>query len=82
MDNCSIHHVEATVKMIQEVGALLLFLPPYLPDYNPIEAKVKLLLKTMDKEADISDDVDSLVLSAFSITPQECQQWIDHANIY
>ena len=86
MDNCSIHHVEATVKMIQEVGALVLFLPPYSPDYNPIKelfSKVKLLLKTMDKEADVSDDIDSLVLGAFSmITPDDCQQWINHANIY
>ena len=45
MDNCSIHHVDETVKMIPEVGALILFLPPYSPDHNPIEeafSKVKL----------------------------------------
>ena len=86
MDNCSIHHVDETVRMIQEVGALVLFLPPYSPDYNPIEealSKVKLLLKSMDKEAEVCEDPESLVLSAFSfITPQDCQHWIEHVSIY
>lgn len=85
MDNCSIHHVDETVKMIQEVGALVLFLPPYSPDYNPIEeaSKVKLQLRSMDKEADVCDDPETLVLSAFSfITAQDCQHWIEHASIY
>ena len=36
MDNCSIHHVQGIAKMIQEVGAFVIFLPPYSPDYNPI----------------------------------------------
>ena len=39
LDNCSIHHVEGITEIIQEVhvGALVHFLPPYSPDYNPIE---------------------------------------------
>ena len=36
MDNCSIHHIHEIVAMRHEVGALVLFLPPYSPDYNPI----------------------------------------------
>ena len=71
--------------MIQEVGALILFLPPYSPDYNLIDeafSKVELLLRSMDKEADVCDDPEALVLSAFSfITPQDCQRWIEHASI-
>ena len=45
MDNAAIHHVRDVVKLINEVGALVHFLPPYSPDYNPIEeafSKVKL----------------------------------------
>ncbi len=85
LDNCFVHHVEGIVEMIHEVGSLVHFLPPYSPDYNPIEAfsKVKGTLKTMDLEADALDDTESLVLAAFlSITPFDCQQWIDHAEIY
>ena len=46
MDNALIHSVE----MIQQVGAIVLFLSPYSPDYNPIEelfSKVKKLLNNM-----------------------------------
>ena len=36
MDNCSIHHVEAK-SMLEDAGILLLYLPPYSRDLNPIE---------------------------------------------
>lgn len=34
---CSIHHIEGIASMIEEVGTLVHFLPPYSPDFNPIE---------------------------------------------
>ena len=37
IDNASIHHVDEVVQMIQVVGAMIIFLPQYSPDYNPIE---------------------------------------------
>ena len=52
LDNCSIHHMEETVRMIQEVGEIVHFLPPYSPDFNPIEeafSKVKSTLKLLDQ---------------------------------
>ena len=54
VDNCSIHHNEVAMQMIQEVGINVHFLPPYSPDYNPIEeafSKVKAEMKAMEKEA-------------------------------
>ena len=47
LDNSSIHHASDIVHSI-EVGALVHFLPPYSPDFNPIErtfSKVKTVLK-------------------------------------
>ena len=86
LDNCSIHHITKIVQMIEELGTLVLFLPPYSPDYNPIEeafSKVKSMLKLMDKEAEVTEDLESIVLSAFSfITAHDCQQWINDASIY
>ena len=44
MHNCFIHHIGEVVKMIEEVGAIVHFLPPYSPDFMPIElafSKVK-----------------------------------------
>ena len=37
LDNCSIHHVESVLTLLQQSGILVLFLPPYSPDFNPIE---------------------------------------------
>ena len=37
LDNCSIHHVPEISRSIQDVGALIHYLPPYSPDLNPIE---------------------------------------------
>ena len=47
MDNLSSHKGERVRRAIERRGATLLFLPPYSPDFNPIEmafAKIKALL--------------------------------------
>ena len=41
MDNCIIHHGDEVAKMIHEMGALVHFLPPYSPDYAPVEEASK-----------------------------------------
>jgi transposase len=48
MDNLSSHKGAKTRARIEAAGARLLFLPPYSPDFNPIEnafAKLKALLR-------------------------------------
>ncbi len=87
MDNASIHHVDEVVQMIQGVGAMIIFLPPYSPDYNPIEeafSKVKTVIK--DYESSIESDgmeLKDIVLSSFcSITREDCMHWIEHCGIY
>ena len=48
LDNLPAHKPSAIREAIEAVGAILLFLPPYSPDFNPIElafAKIKALLK-------------------------------------
>lgn len=37
MDNARIHRTQRTRELIEASGAALLYLPPYSPDYNPIE---------------------------------------------
>ena len=76
MDNCSIHHVNEVVKMIEEVGAIVQFLPPYSPDLNPIEeafSKVKSEMKSFEQTMDIND-IETITLAAFaSISQSDCQ---------
>jgi len=50
LDNLSAHKDKASLEMIEEAGAQVRFLPPYSPDFNPIEkmwSKVKQLLRGM-----------------------------------
>lgn len=37
LDNLSTHKVQAAVDAVQAVDARVLYLPPYSPDFNPIE---------------------------------------------
>jgi hypothetical protein len=37
MDNASIHKSDALRLAVEAAGCLLVFLPPYSPDFNPIE---------------------------------------------
>jgi transposase len=39
MDNASFHKSERTKELIENAGHTLLYLPPYSPDFNPIEQK-------------------------------------------
>jgi transposase len=49
MDNLSAHKRPEIKRLIESAGASVLYLPPYSPDFNPIEmiwSKVKRLLRT------------------------------------
>lgn len=37
MDNAAFHKSKRTKDLIESVGCTVLFLPPYSPDFNPIE---------------------------------------------
>jgi len=49
MDNLATHKIHGIVEALAAVGARLLFLPPYSPDFNPIEnmwSKIKQILRS------------------------------------
>ena len=51
MDNCAVHHVPAVTDLFTTAGILLIWLPPYSPDLNPIEeafSSVKAYLRAHD----------------------------------
>ena len=52
MDNCSVHHVQGVASSMKDIGTLVHYLPPYSPDFNPIEmlfSKVKSSLKNLEQ---------------------------------
>ena len=86
LDNCSVHHVPQVPETFRDLGVLLHYLPPYSPDYNPIEflfSKVKTAVRQMEQEMSAVDDIETIVLAAFAtITPEDCVSWIHRDNIY
>ena len=84
MDNCSIHCLDDIIQLIYSVGALVLFLPPYSPDLNPIEhcfSKVKSFLLANEATAQTVQDIKLLIIAAFaSITCHDCHAWSRHCG--
>jgi len=77
MDNLSSHKRGSVRAMIEAAGAHLLFLPPYSPDFNPIEmafAKLKALLrKAAERTVDGLWTTIGRLVDVF--TPQECANY-------
>ena len=64
-DNCTTHRVDS---VFQEAVILVLWLPPYSPDFNPVEnafSKVIYYIKEHDEVAQVLNDPSPLVRAAF-----------------
>ena len=77
MDNLSSHKGPRVREMIEAKGAQLLFLPPYSPDFNPIEkvfSKLKALLrKAAERTVEGLWTTIGKLLDAFA--PDECANY-------
>ena len=82
MDNLSSHKGPRVREMIEAAGARLLYLPPYSPDFNPIEnafAKLKALLrKAAERTVEGLWTTIGQLLDAF--TPEECANYLAAAG--
>lgn len=61
MDNAAFHKSEETRRLIESTGAILLFLPPYSPDLNPIEQDFATLKKI--REYNHEQSIDDIIKS-------------------
>jgi transposase len=77
LDNLSAHKVQGVREAIEASGAKLLYLPPYSPDFNPIEqlfAKLKpLLRKAAERSVESLWNRIARLLKAFQ--PDECANY-------
>ena len=82
MDNLAAHKVAGVRQTIEAAGAHLLYLPPYSPDFNPIEnafAKLKALLRTA--AARTVPDLWAAIRKAFTrFKPDECRNYLTAAG--
>ena len=82
MDNLGSHKGPAVRDAIEAVGATLLYLPPYSPDFNPIEnafAKLKALLRKA-AERTVDDLWDAIADLIDLFTPTECANYFKAAG--
>jgi transposase len=82
LDNLSAHKVPGIREAIEAAGATLLYLPPYSPDFNPIEqlfAKLKALLrKAAERSLESLWNRIACLLDAFQ--PEECANYFRNSG--
>lgn len=82
MDNLRAHHDRRVGPACRALGIRVLYLPPYSPDLNPIEAGWALQKQHVRKMAPRS----ALALrrvarrARFRVTARHCRQWFAHAG--
>jgi transposase len=83
MDNLGAHKSVAITQLIENAGATLWYLPPYSPDYNPIEqmwSKVKATLKRLcARTCDALGKAIALALDA--VSPEDSQGFFRHCFV-
>jgi transposase len=82
LDNLATHKVAGVRQAIERAGAQLLFLPPYSPDFNPIEnlwSKVKQILRHLSPRNSL--ELLQASASAFAaISTADCHGFFLHAK--
>ena len=83
-DNHAAHHVAGVEEIVEPTGALLLYLPPYCPELNPIEGVfsiVKGWLQANDLMFLITPDPQEMILRGFfHVTRSDVQSLYTHCG--
>jgi len=82
MDNLPAHKVSGVREKIEAVGARLLYLPPYSPDFNPIEMAFSKLKAFMRKKAarTVEHLWDAITKAIDIFKPNECTNYFSAAG--
>jgi transposase len=83
MDNLRTHYDAEALRLIEACGASVKFLPPYSPDFNPIEkmwSKIKNLLRGLAARTQ-QELSDAITLAFGAVTPEDAQGWFSSCYI-
>ena len=84
LDNLRVHKAPGLAELVEARGARLLFLPPYSPDFTPIElafSKLKTHLRTA--AARTREALTAALQTALAwITAEDAQNWFDHCGYH
>ena len=82
LDNLSAHRSPAVDRLIESAGARVMRLPPYSPDFNPIEmaiSKVKSMLRSLAART-VGELFDAIGTALAAVTPADAANYIRHCG--
>jgi transposase len=82
MDNLTAHKGDRVKELIEERGCKLIYLPPYSPDFNPIEeafAKIKALVRKAEARTREAL-VEAIGKGISMVTAEDAQGFFDHCG--
>lgn len=91
MDNCKIHKSQYVADLCESKGIELVFLPPYSPDFNPIELAFSSIKAWIRKNGDYiryslesrdpQDGARAFAQAVFEcVTPEKAKAWYRHCG--
>ena len=86
LDNCAIHKSHTLREVIEASGVLLVFLPPYSPDFNPIEESfscVKAWIRRNWGHVQTAEDpFIALYEASGAVTADKAKEWFRHSGYH
>jgi transposase len=82
MDNLTAHKTERIKRLIEQRGCELLYLPPYSPDFNPIEeafSKVKRILREVESRTREAL-VEAIGMAISAVTAKDARAFFEHCG--
>jgi len=90
IDNCRIHHVFGVEELCEARGIKLIYLPPYSPDYNPIEESFAFIkayirrhghhFRNIVETGDKLDPILFLYETLDKVTPEAAKGWFHNSG--
>lgn len=84
LDNLAVHKLDGVREWLAERGVEMLFLPPYSPDFTPVEqAWSKLKTKLRTAQARTQQALEEAISAAVGwITSADARNWFDHCGYH
>jgi len=83
MDNLSSHKMPRVVRLLEQAGITVRFLPPYSPDFNPIEqmwSKIKAILRRIQARSQ-ETLLEAIATALREVTPNDLTGYFFHSVV-